>query len=297
MSTISVTGSKECSRESLSKDDRPHDNTPADVTETVILKRPFGMRIHKVSLKITFVEPGGNAMGLVGVGDEIVAINKKQTKDIETLNKILKKPSQDAQVTLRRNNYSRSKHKCTTVETLLVEKGRGLKVMRAVELYTVDLVIGISPDVDLNDILGLAVKYDAKERVKVMKVNPGSLASIHLRPGDIIREVNGQPIASKSMLTFWMLNGLLSNRQVRLLIERGAGDDAQVEMPSDVQEIAQKQIALWRGKKIPVPKKSALRHANDTTSRNIIISPDAVEVFIASDHDVTALRHVRKGAE
>lgn len=33
-------------------------------------------------------------MGLVGVGDEIVAINKKQTKDIETLNKILKKPSQ-----------------------------------------------------------------------------------------------------------------------------------------------------------------------------------------------------------
>uniref|UniRef100_A0A915C4N7 PDZ domain-containing protein n=1 Tax=Parascaris univalens TaxID=6257 RepID=A0A915C4N7_PARUN len=227
-------------------------------------------------------------MGIVGVGDEIVAINKKQTKDIETLNKILKKPSQEAQVTLRRNNYSRSKHKCTTVETLLVEKGRGLKV---------DLVIGISPDVDLNDILGLAVKYDAKERVKVMKVNPGSLASIHLRPGDIIREVNGQPIASKSMLTFWMLNGLLSNRQVRLLIERGAGDDAQVEMPSDVQEIAQKQIALWRGKKIPLPKKSALRHANDTTTRNIIISPEAVEVFIASDHDVTALRHVRKGAE
>ncbi|VDM26042.1 unnamed protein product [Toxocara canis] len=126
-------------------------------------------------------------MGLVGVGDEIVAINNQQTKDIETLNKILKRPSKEARVTLRRNNYSRSKHKCTTVETLLVEKGRGLKVMRAVELYTVDLVMGVSPDVDLNDILGLAVKYDAKERVRVTKVNPGSLASIHLRPGDIIR--------------------------------------------------------------------------------------------------------------
>lgn len=53
---------------------------------------------------------------------------------------LVDKQIQDAQVTLRRNNYSRSKHKCTTVETLLVEKGRGLKVMRAVELYTVGVV-------------------------------------------------------------------------------------------------------------------------------------------------------------
>uniref|UniRef100_A0A914S7D3 PDZ domain-containing protein n=1 Tax=Parascaris equorum TaxID=6256 RepID=A0A914S7D3_PAREQ len=242
------------------------------------------------SVGITFVEPGGNAMGIVGVGDEIVAINKKQTKDIETLNKILKKPSQEAQVTLRRNNYSRSKHKCTTVETLLVEKGRGLKVMRAVELYTWFVCVAETcTEVTKIVVITASESHGYCASVILMFASTTDLA--------LTWEVNGQPIASKSMLTFWMLNGLLSNRQVRLLIERGAGDDAQVEMPSDVQEIAQKQIALWRGKKIPLPKKSALRHANDTTTRNIIISPEAVEVFIASDHDVTALRHVRKGAE
>ncbi|KHN82410.1 hypothetical protein Tcan_08486 [Toxocara canis] len=87
-----------------------------------------------------------------------------QAKVNKSSNSFVNGQIQEARITLRRNDYSRFRHKCTTVETLLVEKGRGVKVMRAVELYT-----------------------------------------------------------------------------VRLLIERGAGDDTQVEMPSDMQEIAQKQ--------------------------------------------------------
>lgn len=57
------------------------------------------------------------------------------------------------------------------------------------------------------------------------------------------------------------------------------------------------QIALWRGKKIPAPTKSSLRHTIHAKNHNIKISADAVELSIASDHDVTALRHVRKDAE
>ncbi|VDK42793.1 unnamed protein product [Anisakis simplex] len=170
--------------------------------------------------------------------------------------------------------------------------------MRAVELYTVDLVIGISPDVDLNDILGLAVKYDAKERVRVTKVNPGSLASIHLRPGDIIRRMNLISLLKNSNFYDNNVPYQKIGLKARLLIERGAGDDTQVEMPNDVQEIAQKQISLWRSKKIPLPKKSSLRISHsDVKGGSIKISQDAVEWFIASDYDVTALRHVRKDAE
>lgn len=40
---------------------------------------------------------------------------------------------------------------------------------------------------DLGEELGLSVKYDNREQLQVASVMPGSLASVHLRPGDVIK--------------------------------------------------------------------------------------------------------------
>lgn len=45
----------------------------------------------------------------------------------------------------------------------------------------------ISDIVEATEVLGLSVKYDAKERIQVVATADNSLSSVHLRPGDIIR--------------------------------------------------------------------------------------------------------------
>lgn len=49
------------------------------------------------------------------------------------------------------------------------------------------MALNISDMVDVSDVFGLSVKYDAKERIQVNATTANSLSSIHLRPGDIIR--------------------------------------------------------------------------------------------------------------
>ncbi|VDN36608.1 unnamed protein product [Gongylonema pulchrum] len=137
--------------------------------------------------KVTRVEPRGASIGRVGVGDKIVAINGVKLNNIHELNEQLAKPAKEASVTLNRAGFSCCKHACTTVETLTIEKGSSMKVMRAVELYRVQIRLEPFPDMDLGQELGLSVKYDNKERLQVASVVPGTLASVHLRPGDIIR--------------------------------------------------------------------------------------------------------------
>lgn len=67
-----------------------------------------------------------------------------------------------------------------------------------------------------------------------------------MRPGDVIREVNEHPIASKSMLRHWICEAIEGGRMVHLSIERQIGEDArdQIETPADVIEIAQKQVCV-----------------------------------------------------
>ncbi|VDN29202.1 unnamed protein product [Gongylonema pulchrum] len=168
--------------------------------ETVVLKKPFGLRISKRDLRVTRVEPRGASIGRVGVGDKIVAINGVKLNNIHELNEQLAKPA---------------------------------KVQIRLEPF---------PDMDLGQELGLSVKYDNKERLQVASVVPGTLASVHLRPGDIIREVNGHHIASKTMLAFWIRQGFHSDNQIVLLIETGVEADTHIEMPEDVQNIAQRQV-------------------------------------------------------
>lgn len=95
-------------------------------------------------------------------------------------------------------------------------------------------------------VLKWSVKYDARERVQVSNVDSSGLAAIHLKVGDVIREVNQHPIASKTMLKHWICDAIEKGQMVQLSVERIVSvDDAQrdqVEAPADVMEIAQKQV-------------------------------------------------------
>uniref|UniRef100_A0A1I7VPB7 PDZ domain-containing protein n=1 Tax=Loa loa TaxID=7209 RepID=A0A1I7VPB7_LOALO len=184
------------------------------------------------------VESRGSSVGKVGLGDKIIAINHKKLQTIKDLNEQLFKSGKEARVTLERCGFSCCKHMITTVETLTVEKGSSLKVLRAIE---VQIRIESFPDMDLGQELGLSVKYDNKEQLQVASVIPGSLASVHLRPGDIIKKVNGEYITSKTMLAFWIRHGFDTKRQIQILVQTGVEADTHIEMPEDVQHIAQKQ--------------------------------------------------------
>lgn len=77
-------------------------------------------------------------------------------------------------------------------------------------------------------------------------IDPSGLAAVHLKVGDVIREVNEQQIASKAMLRHWISDAIEGGKMVHLSIERLVrGDDAlfdQIEAPADVMEIAKRQV-------------------------------------------------------
>ncbi|VIO89203.1 Uncharacterized protein BM_BM5346 [Brugia malayi] len=239
-------------RQKSCKGNKNANNFPTKITVTVILKKPFGLRINKGDLR-------------------------------------------NARVTLERCGFSCCKHVITTVETLTVDKGSSLKVLRAVEVYMVQIRIESFPDMDLTQELGLSVKYNNKEQLQVASVIPGSLASVHLRPGDIIKEVNGEYITSKTMLAFWIRHGFDTKRQIQILVQAGVEDDTHIEMPEDVQQIAQKQLTILRSKKLPKSMISLMKQTNSSTGKHIRISmEEPKEMGICSDYDETTLRHVHK---
>uniref|UniRef100_A0AAF5PLB3 PDZ domain-containing protein n=1 Tax=Wuchereria bancrofti TaxID=6293 RepID=A0AAF5PLB3_WUCBA len=282
-------------RQKSCKGNKRANNFPTKIAVTVILKKPFGLRINKGDLRVTLVESRGSSVGQVGVGDKIIAINHEKLLTVKDLNEQLSKPGKNARVTLERCGFSCCKHMITTVETLTVEKGSSLKVLRAVEVYMVQIRIESFPDMDLSQELGLSVKYDNKEQLQVAGVIPGSLASVHLRPGDIIKEVNGEYITSKTMLAFWIRHGFDTKRQIQILVQTGVEDDPHIEMPEDVQQIAQKQLTILRSKKLPKSMISLMKQTNSLTGKHITISmEEPKEMGICSDYDETTLRHVHK---
>lgn len=54
--------------------------------------------------------------------------------------------------------------------------------------------------------------------------------------------MNGEYITSKTMLAFWIRHGFDTKRQIQILVQAGVEDDTHIEMPEDVQQIAQKQV-------------------------------------------------------
>ncbi|KAL3994657.1 hypothetical protein ACH3XW_22605 [Acanthocheilonema viteae] len=223
--------------------------------ETVLLKKPLGLRICKNTLRVTYIEESGASVGRVSVGDVIIAVDGQKISTIKELNSILKKPS------------------------------------------PVEMALHINDIVDVTDMLGLSVKYDAKERIQVSATAVNSLSSLHLRPGDIIREVNEYPIASKTMLDYFIQEAVIEKGQVNFTIESSAGDiDSyrdQVELGSDVLEIAQKQIVQFRmalaSKALNRPSVLRKQQASKD-SRKIVISRDFVELPIGADFDPSKLK-------
>uniref|UniRef100_A0A1I7VWW8 Protein kinase domain-containing protein n=1 Tax=Loa loa TaxID=7209 RepID=A0A1I7VWW8_LOALO len=269
--------------------------------------------------QVTYVEKSGASVGRVFVGDVIVAVDGYKISAINELNSVLKKPSLMVAVVFKRTCYSKCKHKRTFVEKISVERGREMKCTgQAIDQYLarklifrnqkeilnklnqfsrVQMALRINDMIDVSEVLGLSVKYDAKERIQVNATAVDSLSSLHLRPGDIIREVNEYPIASKTMLNHFIQAAIIEKGQVNFTIESSAGGiDSyrdQVELANDVLEITQKQIIQFRmavaSKTLNRP--SILRKEQTSkSSRKTVISQDFVELPIGADFDPSKLK-------
>lgn len=266
--------------------------------DTVILRKPLGLRINKATLAVTYVEPNGASAGKVSVGDKIVAIDRQKITTIDELNTLLRNSSAVVAVRFKRFYYSKCKHRRTFVEKISVEKDREMKCTgRAIDLYLVQMELRISDIVDAKEVLGLSVKYDNKERIQVVATADNSLSSVHLRPGDVIREVNGHPIASKTMLNHFIQEGVIENGQVSFTIESLAGgEDAycdQVDVANDVLEIAQNQIAQFRAAVAAnsgIQKSILHKQQTSQSKKSVVINDRVVELPICADYDPSKLK-------
>uniref|UniRef100_A0A0R3S0J1 PDZ domain-containing protein n=1 Tax=Elaeophora elaphi TaxID=1147741 RepID=A0A0R3S0J1_9BILA len=269
--------------------------------ETIILNKPFGLRIQKTTWKIVYVDEHGAAANLAFVGDIILSIDDVEIHDLRTLVEIMQKSTTKAFVKLRRNAYSHCRRIQSTIETLIMR--HETKLLRAVNVYRVCVHATDMLTSDESDLLGLSVSYDARERLQVASTRSWSLAAIHLHPGDTIKEVDHHPVASKSMLQYWILESMEKNGFVELLIHSNVDQniiyDYELEMPEDVIAIAAKQIAVLQkvSSKQYEKRRKILRKRRSLSKRNrsISISDKVIELSIASDYDPKTLRKSRKG--
>ncbi|VDK83350.1 unnamed protein product [Litomosoides sigmodontis] len=256
---------------------------------------------HPATSEIVYVDRYGAAANLVFVGDVILSIDDIEIHDWITLVGIMQKSTTRAFVKVRRNAYSHCCRIQSTVEMLAMK--RETKLLRTIDVYRVCVHANDTLLPDESDLLGLSVSYDARERLQVASTRWWGIASIHLRPGDTInREVNRHPVASKSMLQYWMLASMEENGFVELLIhsniDQNATCDNEVEMPEDVVSIAAAQIAMLRTMSSEKPRKTKeILRKNGSFSKHkqsISISDKIIEFSIGSDYGPKKLRKCRK---
>uniref|UniRef100_A0A1I8EQG2 PDZ domain-containing protein n=1 Tax=Wuchereria bancrofti TaxID=6293 RepID=A0A1I8EQG2_WUCBA len=284
---------------------------------------------HPGLSEIVFVDPCGAAANLAFVGDIILSVDDIEIHDSITLIEIMHKSTARASVKLRRNAYSHCRRIQSTIETLIVK--RETKLLRAVNVYTVCVHARDLIPPDESDLLGLSVSYDARERLQVASAECWSLAAIHLRPGDTIKEVNRHPVASKSMLQYWILASMEKNGfvitfirnlfyvslpitsrliklstqllQAELLIHSNVDQnsvyDCEIEMPEDVVTIAGREIQMLRSvsSKQLQETKTILRKDLPLPKHKISVSicDKIIEFPIGSDYDPKKLCRGRKG--
>ncbi|CAG9540137.1 unnamed protein product [Cercopithifilaria johnstoni] len=270
--------------------------------ETIILNKPFGLRVQKNTWKIVYIDQYGAAANLAFVGDTILSIDNIEIHDSITLEAIMQKSTTRAFVKLRRNAYSHCRRIQSTVETLKMKSET--KLLRAVNVYRVCIHAEDMLPQDENDLLGLSISYDARERLQVASTGWSSLAAIHLRPGDTIKEVNHHPVASKTMLQYWMSSSMEKNGFVELLIHSNVDQNIiydELEMPEDVVIISAKQIAMIRtmaSEKFHEMKRILRKNQSFSESkRSVSINNQIIEFPIASDYDPKQLRKSQKGQE
>ncbi|VBB33706.1 unnamed protein product [Acanthocheilonema viteae] len=264
---------------------------PEPLEETIILNKPFGLRVEKNTWKIVYVNQHSAAANLAFIGDIILSIDDIEIHDSVTLVRTMQKPTTRAYVKLRRNAHSHCHHIQSTVEMLIMK--RETKLLRAVNVYRICVHANDMLPQDESDLLGLSVSYDARERLQVASTKCWSLAAIHLHPGDTIKEVNHHPVASKSMLQYWILASMEKNGFVELLVhsnvEQNIIYDDELEMPEDVIATLRTTTSSRKLQKILRSNRSISKH-----KKVVSISDQITEFPIGSDYDPKQLHKIKK---
>uniref|UniRef100_A0A1I7XFJ7 PDZ domain-containing protein n=1 Tax=Heterorhabditis bacteriophora TaxID=37862 RepID=A0A1I7XFJ7_HETBA len=139
---------------------------PAEYNETYMVRKPMGVRIHKSDGRITHIEVNSVLTGKAFVGDTIVEIDNVPITKIEELYKKLKEPNEKVTVKIRHGTWSYCQHKITTVEKIQMDKDNEKVTGRAIDIYYIVIRISCAPELK-NLVLGVNVKYDARERLQV----------------------------------------------------------------------------------------------------------------------------------
>lgn len=179
-------------------------------------------------------------------------------------------------------------HIRTTVEKIQIDRDLERITPNPVNHYFVLIKVRPTPEMQFID-LGLFVKYNNRDRLEVDYVTPNSLASIHLKSGDVIRECNSQAICSKSMLRYCIASSIASSGHFTLLIEAPIRDILRdhIDLADDVVAIADKAVEefrkLGKGYLPQQPKKGDKK-------KNIKLKEGRTEHQIVSDIDPAKLR-------
>ncbi|GMT18964.1 hypothetical protein PFISCL1PPCAC_10261, partial [Pristionchus fissidentatus] len=254
----------------------PRPPTPPNrYTETIRLKVKKGTRlainVRQSDNCVTRIQEASPLLHRINIGDRIIAVNGKPI-DLKRLQEFLEENwDKEFLVKLERLTFSWSWLRKTTLECIATDKENEVKVIgRAINVYKV-VLHDFTPS-EIRSPLGLQIRYDARERIEIYHVAPKSICATHLRSGDIIREVNGRTVCSKSMCQAWMQQSLCATKKVALTIETPVnGHDSyreQEEMPEEVLQIAKKQIDFLKrgGASRLTPKGiSAVRSSSSTT--------------------------------
>ncbi|VDP19885.1 unnamed protein product [Heligmosomoides polygyrus] len=157
---------------------------PTEYCETFSVRKPMGARIHKSDCRITHIDTNSVLVGKAFVGDTIVALDGKAIHNVDELHRKLREPSEKVSVKVRHGMWSWCQHRCTTLERIQMDKDTEKVTGRPIDIYFVH------------------------------NVDTSSIAGVHLRPGDIIREVNDKPVSSKTMLKYYILESIVKNKKV-----------------------------------------------------------------------------------
>ncbi|EGT43372.1 hypothetical protein CAEBREN_07308 [Caenorhabditis brenneri] len=228
-------------------------------------------------------------MGKAFVGDYIVGIDDKVITNGDELHAKLKEKTENVHLQLKRNMFSWCFHIRTTVEKIQIDRDVEKITPNPVNHYFILVKVRPTPEMQVFD-LGLFVKYNNRDRLEVDYVTPNSLASIHLKAGDVIREVNTQQICSKSMLRYHIASSIQSSGLFTLLIESPIRDTVRdhIDLADDVVLIADKAAEEFRklGKGyVPMPPKKP-----NQKKKNIKLKDEKTEHPIVSDIDPSKLR-------
>ncbi|GMR59112.1 hypothetical protein PMAYCL1PPCAC_29307, partial [Pristionchus mayeri] len=228
--------------------DAPYVAPPDRFTETVSIKVKKGARlainVRNSDHCVSRIHPDSPLFQQINVGDRIIAVNG-QKLDLKKLYESIKEDKDKTfLITMEHLSFSWSFLRKTTLESISTEKENEKVIGRAINVYKIVMHDFTPPEIRAP--LGLQIRYDARERIEIYNVVPKTICSTHLRSGDIIREVNGRSVCSKSMCMALIQQSLASAKVVTLTVETAVnGHDSyreQEEMPEDVLQIAKKQI-------------------------------------------------------